>query len=191
MTRRRGCPGPGLPRLARRRRWGGSTPSVRSLRQARAAAAIRSGRPLSRQGAGGVTDVDAVGALVEHPAGVGIVPRGERREVQGEGDAPALAGPEAHLGVRFEPLRRLVRGRIGASTGAASTLPRRSRHSASGCATSSTWTCSQPSFSRSWTRQCSPLQFLCGSSHQFRSGQGLEKKAARLTPTELDPLHAI
>jgi hypothetical protein len=52
MTRRRGCPGPGLPRLARRRRWGGSTPSARSLRQARAAAAIRSGRPLSRAGSG-------------------------------------------------------------------------------------------------------------------------------------------
>jgi MFS family permease len=75
---------------------------------------------------------------------------------------------------------------IGASTGAASTLLGPSRHSASGCAMRSTWTCFQPNSSPSWIRRCSPLPFRCGSSHQPRLGRAAEgHQQADLT--QLDP----
>jgi hypothetical protein len=50
----------------------------------------------------------------------------------------------------------------GASTAAAMTWPRRSRRSAAGCATRSTWTPSRPSCWRSSIRRCNRPPRLCG-----------------------------
>jgi hypothetical protein len=101
------------PRLGRGRRWGGSAPSARRGASVGPVLLLLSDPDVRcyRQGAGGVADVEAVGAGMEHPPGVGVVPGGEGREVQGEGDSPASAGCEADLGVRLEPPRWLVRGR--------------------------------------------------------------------------------
>jgi hypothetical protein len=78
-----------------------------------------------------------------------------------------------------------------ASTGASTTPPGPWRPSAPGFGMRSTWARSRPTCWRWSTRQCSPPLHPCGSSPQFRSSQRVKAKEARLTPTELDPLHAI
>jgi hypothetical protein len=94
------------------------TTIVAGLWQApRFVALVRSGPPLARAEAGGVAeagrggadeDGGAAGGNGEPPAGPVVV--GQVAGAQAEGDEPALAGRESHVGVALELLGRFLRG---------------------------------------------------------------------------------
>jgi hypothetical protein len=65
---------------------------------------------------------------------------------------------------------------IDASTAAAMTRPGRSRPSAGACATRSSWTPSQPSYSRWWIKPCGRPLYRSGSNQRHRRAARTEKR---------------
>jgi hypothetical protein len=77
--------------------------------------------------------------------GVGLVVLG-LGQLLGQGSSLVVAAATLTVAAAFQPLRRASGARsTGASTGAATTPPRRSRRSAPGSGSRSTWTRSRPS----------------------------------------------
>jgi hypothetical protein len=99
----------------------------------------------------------------------------------------AVAGATLAVAALFQPARRRIsRPWTDASTGAATTPPRRSRRSASACATTSTWTRPRPSCWRWSTRPWNRPKPHSGSDAPPNDSGGYEQPASdRTSPARL------